>query len=126
MKIKRFEDLECWKEARILLNMIYILTKKGNFSKDYRLKDQIVGSGISIMNNVAEGFDSQSNNEFMRFLKIARRSISEVENCLYVAIDQIYISQEEFKNTFTQAEKERQLVDGMLRYLRKYKQTQRS
>lgn len=126
MKITRFEDLECWREARILVRMIYSLTKKVAFSKDYRLRDQVTGAGISIMNNVAEGFDSQSNNEFIRFLKIARRSISEVENCLYVAIDQDYITQEEFKNTFDQAEKERQLIDGMLRYLRKHKRNQQA
>ncbi len=77
------------------------------------------------MNNIAEGFDSQSNNEFVRFLKIARRSISEVENCLYIAIDCNYITQDEFKKIFDQAEKERQLVDGMLRYLRRYKRNQR-
>ena len=126
MKIKRFEDLECWQEARILMKMIYELIKKTAISNDFRLKDQFIGAGISIMNNVAEGFDSQSNNEFMRFLKISRRSISEVENCLYVAIDQGYITQEVFTNTFNQAEKERQLVDGMLRYLRKFKRSQRA
>lgn len=125
MKIRRFEDLECWKEARALMKIIYEITKKIHFSKDYRLRDQFIGAGISIMNNVAEGFDSQFNNEFMRFLKISRRSISEVENCLYIAIDQNYITQKEFVDTFNQAEKERQLVDGMLRYLRKFKRTQR-
>lgn len=125
MKIIRFEDLECWKEARILVKMIYNLVKKSEFSKDYRLRDQIVGSGISIMNNIVEGFDAQSNNEFIRFLTISRRHVSEVESCLYVAIDQSYITKKEFKDTFDQAEKEKQLIDGMLRYLRKYKRTQR-
>jgi len=125
MKIQRFEDLECWKEAKILVNKIYGLVKKPEFSKDYRLRDQIVGSGISIMNNITEGFDAQSNNEFIRFLTISRRHVSEVESCLYVALDQNYITDNEFKDTFNQAEKEKQLIDGMLRYLRKYKRTQR-
>lgn len=121
MKITRFEDLDCWKQARKFTTIIYKLAKSQLFSKDYRLRDQITGAGISIMNNIAEGFDSQSNNEFIRFLKISRRSISEVETCLYIAIDQKYITEDEFKETFTQAEKARKLIDGMLRYLRNHK-----
>jgi len=117
MKIKRFEDLECWKEARNLVKMVYKITKIEPFSRDYRLRDQITGAGISIMNNIAEGFDSQSNNEFVRFLRISRRSISEVENCLYVAIDQDYIANNEFEKIYQQSEKTRKIVDGFLRYL---------
>ena len=96
MKITRFEDLECWQQARELVKMIYDLIKNKGFSKDYRLTNQITGAGISIMNNIAEGFDSQSNNEFMRFLKIARRSISEAQNCLYIAVDEDYIDRKDF------------------------------
>lgn len=80
MKISRFEDLECWEQARKLMKVIYEMTKIPPFSKDYRLKDQIIGAGISIMNNIAEGFDSQSNIEFVRFLRYSRRSISEVQS----------------------------------------------
>jgi four helix bundle protein len=119
MKIKRFEDLECWKEARKLMNMIYEITKNKTFVRDFRLKDQIIGSVISIMNNIAEGFDSQSNAEFKRFLLYSRRSVSETQNCLYVALDQKYIRQDEFDTLYQQAQKTRQLVDGLLRYLRK-------
>lgn len=118
MKIKRFEELECWQQARILVKMIYGLVKKKEFLKDFRLRDQIIGATISIMNNIAEGFDSQSTNEFIRFLTISRRSISEVETCLYVAIDQKYITQQEFDTIFNQCEKLRQIIDGLLRYLR--------
>lgn len=118
MKINRFEDLECWQQARILVKIVYKVVKKRDFSKDYKLRDQIVGAGISIMNNIAEGFDSQSNNEFIRFLKISRRSISEVQNCLYVAIDQDYITDNEFKEAYEQAVRTRKITDGMLRYLR--------
>ena len=118
-EIKKIENLKCWQEARIFVNMIYKPVKRSYFNYDFRLKDQITGSAISIMNNIAEGFDSQSNNEFIRFLKIARRSISETENCLYIALDQKYISIDEFDKNFKQAEKVRQLTDGMLRYLRK-------
>jgi four helix bundle protein len=118
MKITRFEDLECWRQAKELMKMIYELIKNKAFSKDYRLRDQITGAGISIMNNIVEGFDSQSNNEFMRFLRIARRSISEVQNCLYIAIEQNYIDQKEFDKTYEHCKRTRKVTDGLLRYLR--------
>ena len=119
MKIKRFEDLECWQEARMLINMLYDIVKKVNFYKDYRLRDQMIGAGISIMNNICEGFDSQSNIEFVRFLRYSRRSISEVQNCLYISLDQNYISQNTLTRIYEQASKVRQIVDGLIRYLRK-------
>ena len=68
------------------------------------------------MNNIAEGFDSQSNSEFKRFLLYARRSVSETQNCLYIALDQKYISQHEFDFLYPQAQKTRQIIDGFLRY----------
>ena len=68
MKISQFEDLECWREARTLTRIIYSFTKRTEFSKDYRLTGQITVAAISIMNNICEGFDSKSNNEFIRFL----------------------------------------------------------
>jgi len=113
--------LECWQEARRLMRMIYEITKNRSFSKDYRLRDQIVGAGISIMNNIAEGFDSQSNIEFIRFLRYSRRSTSEVQNCLYIALDQTYITEQTLDKIYQQANKTRQIIDGLIRYLRKQK-----
>ena len=118
MKIKRFEDLECWKEARTLNMAIYDYTKRFDFSKDFRLSGQITGASISIMNNISEGFDSKSNNEFIRFLTYSRRSCSEVQNCLYVALDQHYIVEEEFQTTYKHCEKVRKIIDGLIRYLK--------
>jgi four helix bundle protein len=118
MKFKRFEDLECWQESRALNRTIYDYTKKPAFSKDFRLSGQITGASISIMNNISEGFDSRSNNEFMRFLTYSRRSCSEVQNCLYVALDQEYILKEEFQNTYKHCEKVRRIIDGLIRYLK--------
>ncbi|MCM8792744.1 MAG: four helix bundle protein [Candidatus Omnitrophica bacterium] len=118
MKINRFEDLECWQEARKLVNMVYSITKKKTFSRDYRLIDQFTGAAISIMNNIAEGFDSQSNIEFKRFLRYSRRSISEVQNCLYIAMDQKYIELSEFNELYEHGAKTIKVVDGMLRYLK--------
>ncbi|MFH1249768.1 MAG: four helix bundle protein [bacterium] len=119
MKIKRFEDLECWKEARTLNRAIYDYTKRFDFSKDFRLSGQITGASISIMNNISEGFDSKSNNEFIRFLTYSRRSCSEVQNCLYVALDQHYIVEKEFRDTYKHCEKIRKIIDGLIRYLKK-------
>lgn len=119
MKIEKFEDLECWQQARIMTKMVYDLTKQKDFSKDYRLRDQITGAAISSMNNSVEGFASRSDKEFVRFLGYARRSTSEVQTCLYLAIDQGYITQEEFDRVYKQAEKTRQVIDGFIRYLRK-------
>ena len=79
VRIERFEDLECWKEARELIKAIYSFTRGAEISRDFRLTGQIAGAAISIMNNISEGFDSGSNKEFMRFLSYSRRSCSEVQ-----------------------------------------------
>ena len=119
MKITRFEDLECWQVARALTKVAYGYTKSSAFSKDYRLSGQMTGAAISIMNNICEGFDSKSNKEFIRFLTYARRSCSEVQNCLYIALDQEYISDNEFQDTYDQCAKVRKIIDGLIRYLKK-------
>jgi len=118
MKITRFEDLECWQQARIMVNQVYVMAGKADFSKDFRLVGQITGAAMSIMNNIAEGWASQSNPEFIRFLTYSRRSCAETQNCLYVALDQNYISKEEFKDCYDQGTKTMQIIDGFLRYLR--------
>jgi four helix bundle protein len=117
MRISRFEDLECWQEARALTRKMYAFTNQNQFSKDYRLAGQITGAAISIMNNICEGFDSKSNNEFIRFLTYSRRSCSEVQNCLYVALDQEYIENDDFQNTYALCGKVRKIIDGLIRYL---------
>ena len=118
MKIKKFEELECWQESRSLNKTIYRYTKGRPFSKDFRLSGQITGASLSIMNNICEGFDSQSNREFIRFLNYSRRSCSEVQTCLYVALDQEYINGEEFQRTYSHCAKVRKIVDGLIRYLK--------
>ncbi len=120
MKINRFEELECWQEARVLTKNAYDYTKRTDFSKDFRLSGQITGAAISIMNNICEGFDSRSNNEFIRFLTYSRRSCSEAQNCLYIALDQKYISEEEFQNTYDHCAKIRKIIDGLIRYLKNH------
>jgi len=119
MKIERFEDLECWQQTRVLVNMVYsAINNSKSFQKDYRLVDQITGAAVSVMNNIVEGWASQSNAEFIRFLTYSRRSSAEVQNCTYVALDQHYISEGSFKEIYDQALKAMKIIDGLLRYLR--------
>ena len=118
MKIEKFEDLECWQIARKLVRYIYKLTRKQKFSKDLRLVSQITSAGVSIMNNIAEGWASQSTPEFIKFLKYSRRSCSECQNCFYVALDQDYITKDEFSIGYEIAFRCIQVIDGLLRYLR--------
>jgi four helix bundle protein len=91
MQIKNFEDLEIWKEARHLTCEIYTLTKAPKFSKDFGLRDQMQRAAVSIMSNIAEGFERGGNQEFVQFLYIAKGSCGEVRSQLYVALDQDYV-----------------------------------
>jgi four helix bundle protein len=118
MTIQRFEDLDCWKQARTLTALVYELCERPKLGRDGRLRDQLTGAAISGMNNIAEGFDSQSNTEFKRFLSYARRSVSEVQSCLYVAFDRRFVTEQDFQRAYAQAEATRKVIDGFLRYLR--------
>lgn len=117
--IQRFEDIQGWQEARILVKMIYQLTNKDKFSKDFGMRDQIRRASVSVMNNIAEGFDCESKVEFARFLGIARRSAVEVQSILYAAMDVEYIDQTEFDIHYEQARKTKALVGGFKRSLAK-------
>ncbi|HEX7974248.1 MAG TPA: four helix bundle protein [Anaerolineales bacterium] len=110
--INRFEDIQAWQEARKLTKQVYELTKSGAFSKDFGLKDQIQRASISVMANIAEGFDCDSNIEFARFLGIARRSAVEVQSLLYAALDLGYLAVEDFHTTYAQAGKAKALIGG--------------
>jgi four helix bundle protein len=115
--IKRFEDIQAWQEARELTRMVYAVSTRGTFARDYRLRDQIQGSAISVMSNIAEGFDARTDAEFIRFLGYARRSATELQSQLYTALDQKYITQEEFDRIYAQATKTKSLIGGFIRYL---------
>ena len=121
MKIARFEDLEAWRIARELTKLVYCTMNNSPIGRDFRLRDQMGAAALSVMNNVAEGFDSQSDWEFVRFLGYSRRSCSEVQNCLYVALDQDRISDKTFQQLYDAAQRARQVIDGLIRYLRRSK-----
>jgi len=91
-EIRRFEDLKAWQYGRDITNTVYSLTKKQQFRSDYGLVDQIRRASVSIMNNIAEGFERGSNRDFVKFLFISRGSAGEVRSLLYVALDQNYIT----------------------------------
>lgn len=110
--IRRFEDIQAWQEARSLVKQIYALTEVGAFSKDYGLRDQLRRASVSVMANIAEGFDCDSNLEFARFLGIARRSAVEVQSLLYAALDVRYINQETFQACYEQANKVKAFVSA--------------
>jgi len=126
MKIKRFEELQCWQEARVLVNMVYEAIRNiSNFQKDFRLNGQITSAAISSMSNIAEGFSRRSNKEFIQFLFVSKSSATEVQSEAYVALDQKYIDQEIFEKIYNQAEKVSKLDSGLITYLltdqKKYK-----
>ena len=110
--IKRFEDIQAWREARTLTQQIYTLTRSGGFARDFGLRDQIQRAAVSVMANIAEGFDCESKAEFARFLGFARRSAVEVQSLLYVAFDVGYITEQVFKSHYAQANKTKALVGG--------------
>src|SRR2546428_7321556 len=105
MKLTRFEDLECWQEARHLVRKVYAATSDGAFKKDLRLSGQIQAAAASAMANIAEGFIRHSDKEFMQFLFIAMASAAEVQSHLYIAVDQQYVDQQQFQELYDQANK---------------------
>jgi len=118
-KIERFEDLHSWQKARQLANVVYDLSANSRFARDFRLTNQIRDAAGSVMHNIAEGFDAGTHPEFIRFLKISRRSASEVQSQLYLALDRAYINQAELTATYDLATEAKRLINGMIGYLRK-------
>jgi len=118
-KIEKFEDIEAWKEARILCKSILLLTEKEKFSKNYSLKDQILRSSGSIMDNIAEGFDRGGKKEFVQFLYISKSSSSETKSQLYRALDFGYITQKEFESNYESCSLIAKMIMGLIKYLSK-------
>ena len=128
MKLTRFEDLDCWKEARKLTRLVYeAIGRNPVWQRDVRLCGQIQAASVSVMSNIAEGLIRHSDKEFVQFLFIAMSSAAEVQSHLYVAIDQKYISQESFDEIYAEADKTSKIISGLINYLRiKTKQTRQT
>ncbi|KPK87282.1 MAG: four helix bundle protein [Bacteroides sp. SM23_62_1] len=119
--IKKFEELECWKKCRELCKKVYELTNKEKFSKDFSLVWQVRKSSGSAMDNIPEGFERGGNKEFINFLGISRGSLAELKSQLYRALDQEYIDENEFKDTYDLASECSKLVTGLINYLKNSK-----
>jgi len=119
MKIERFEDIQAWQKARELVTRIYSMTNKGDFAKDYSLKDQLRRASISVMSNISEGYARQTDKEFAQFLYIALGSATEAQSLLYTAQDLNYISKEEFDNIYELSSEVARLIAGFRKYLQR-------
>ena len=116
--VKSFEELTIWQEARELTNKIYILSKRFPKEELYGLTSQIRRASVSIMSNIAEGFNRRSTKEFINFLIISRASISEVQNDLYISLDLNYINKKEFETIYNHAQKISMSINKLITYLR--------
>jgi four helix bundle protein len=115
--IRCFEEIESWKKARELTGIIYDLTSEGTFARDFGLKDQLRRASVSVMSNIAEGFERGGNREMLQFLSLAKGSIGEVRSQLYVALDAGYISREQHEKLHEQTCEIGRLISGFMRYL---------
>jgi four helix bundle protein len=122
MRIDRFEDIEAWQLARDLACRIYRVTAVGGFRRDPGLKSQIRNAAGSAMHNIAEGFDSATNREFVRFLVYARRSCTEVQSQLYLASDAGYLDDVQLGDLHGRAGRTRATIKGFIRYLERCQQ----
>ena len=116
-KIEKFEDIEAWKMAREITKMIYKISSSVNFSKDFALVNQIRRASVSIISNIAEGFERNGDKEFVQFLTIAKGSCGEVRAQLYIALDQHYIDEGQFiiiKNKLAETSR---MLSGLIKYL---------
>jgi len=123
--ITRFEDLEAWQTARKLTNAVYDLTSDGKFVKDFGLKDQIQRAAVSVMSNIAEGFESHTQAQFIELLGRARGSAGEVRSQLYIALDRKYISQVQFDEAYDLADKASRQIYRFMTYLKSQPNTRR-
>lgn len=117
MKIERFEDLEVWKDSRRLANLVYKITKKREFARDYGLQDQMRRASVSVMSNIPEGFESRTRAMFVEYLGRAKGSSGELRAQLYLANDQAYITEDEFRQAYDLAESCSKQLGGLMKYL---------
>ena len=118
-RIERFEDIQVWQKARVLVKDVYSASNSGLFAKDFGLRDQIRRAAVSIMLNIAEGFARKTNKEFIQFLVIAHGSAAEVQAALYVAFDKTYLNEAEFNKLYVLADESSKMILGFINYLRK-------
>jgi len=119
MAVKQFEDLEVWQEARRLTQVIYRVTKAERFLKDFALRDQVQRAAVSVMSNIAEGFERGGNQEFIQFLYVAKASCGEVRSQIYVALDQGYMSKTDSEESIIDFRRLSGMIGNLINYLRR-------
>ena len=112
-RIDKFEDLIAWQKARVLASEIYQVTRQNPFAQDYGLSRQIQRAAVSVMSNIAEGFERHRPNEFHQFLSIAKASCGEVRSQLYVAVDIGYLTQPEFDKLLALTQEVSRIIGGL-------------
>lgn len=117
-KVKQFEDLIAWDKARKLVKVIYKITSKEIFFKDYDLRRQIRRASVSVMSNISEGFEREGDKEFLHFLSQAKGSCGEVRSHLYTALDLEYIKMDEFEEIANYSLETSKVISGLMRYLK--------
>jgi four helix bundle protein len=116
--ISKFEDIEAWQLAREMTKAIYAISNDGAFARDFGLRDQIRRASVSIMSNIAEGFERGGDKEFLQFVSLAKGSSGEVRAQLYVALDAGYIDQQTFSRLSDMATQINRMLAGLMKYLR--------
>ena len=116
-KIERFEEIKAWQMAKELVAVVYRMSGDGEFGKDFGLRDQIRRASVSVMSNIAEGFERGSDKDFQRFLYMAKGSAGEVRSQLFVALELGYLTIEEFSDLRTKAEGVSKALSGFIGYL---------
>lgn len=122
-RVERFEDLIAWQKARELTAAIYRATSAGGFAKDFGLRDQICRAAVSVMSNIAEGFERGSRREFHQFLVIAKASTAEVRSQLYTALDAGYLDKPGFDQLMEQAVEVGKIIGGLRSAIQKQRDT---
>ena len=117
-RIQRFEDFEAWQKARQLTNVLYGLTSNGLFARDFVLRDQVRRAAVSVMANIAEGYERGGDKEFVQFLSVAKGSCGELRSHLCVALDQRYLTEAQHRVACDKAMEVSRLLSGLIRYLR--------
>ena len=112
---KRFEDLQAWQKARGLVNQIYDMTQQGPLARDFGLRDQIQRASVSIMSNIAEGFDRTHKAEKLQFYRVARASAGGVRSLLYILSDRQYDKPESIQSAQEMADELGKMILGLIR-----------
>ena len=111
--VSRFEELKAWQKARVLTKRVYEVTSRGEFAKDYGLARQIQRAAVSVMSNIAEGFERGNRREFHQFLFVAKASCAEVRSELYISFDVGYLSRDELRDLLALAEEVSRIIGGL-------------